>query len=92
MGQPGWMQQELSKEFVRQTRRIAEQLRDTADRIERSAEAIPSETGTGLPDHNVAASNVLKAIDTFHGNLSTSSLLKAAADADRFARNPLEDS
>lgn len=90
MGTPGWMQQELTKEFVRQTHRVVEQLRDAADRIERSAAEIP---GSGdFPDHTSAASRVLTVIDTFHGNLSTSALLKAAADADRFARNPLEDS
>lgn len=91
MGTPGWMQQELTKEYVRQTRRIVEQLRETADRIERSAGEIPKSMTGGLPDHTLAASRVLTAIDTFHGNLSTSNLLHAAAEADRFARNPMED-
>lgn len=49
---------------------------------------VPTDLTTGLPDHNRAAIGVLSAIDTFHGNLSTSNLLTAAADADRQARDP----
>lgn len=88
MSEPGWVQRKLSGEYVLQALRVAKQLRDTADRIERSAGAIPTETSTGLPDHNRAAVDVLAAIDTFHGNLSTSALFTAAAAADRHARDP----
>ena len=92
MGEPGWMLQELSKEFTRQGIRIADQLRRAADEVERAARFIPQDHATGLPDHNASASNVLKAIDTMHGNFSTTALLKAGADADRHARNPEERS
>jgi hypothetical protein len=92
MGEPGWMLQELSKEFTRQGIRIADQLRRAADDVERAARHVPKDLTTGLPDHNASASNVLKAIDTMHGNFSTTALLKAAADADRHARNPEEGS
>lgn len=90
MGSLDWMQEELSKEFTRQVKRIAEQLRDTAERIDRSAGHIPKSLTDDLPDHNTAASNVLSAIGNFHGNLSISGLLRAAAEADRFARTPQE--
>lgn len=92
MGSPGWIQQELSKEYTRQALRVVEQLRQAADRIERTADRIPTDVTTGLPDHNRAAANLLMEINTFHGNLSTSNLLTAAADADRHARNPEEGS
>lgn len=88
IGEPGWMLQELSKEYTRQGLRIAYQLRRAADEVERAAGYIPQDTG--LPDHNTSASNILKAIDTMHGNFSTTTLLRAAADADRHARNPEE--
>lgn len=90
MGQPGWMLQELSKEYTRQGLRIADQLRRAADDVEYAARSIPKDHEAGLPDHNVSAANVLKAIDTMHGNFSTTALLTAAAGADRHARNPEE--
>jgi hypothetical protein len=88
MNEPGWMLAQLSQEYTRQALRIADQLRETAARIERKATAISVDRTTGLPDHNRAAAELLSEINAFHGNLSTSNLLVAAADADRCARNP----
>lgn len=82
------MLQQLSKEYTRQALRIAEQMRQTADTIERRATAISVDKATGLPDHNRSVADILNEINAFHGNLSTSNLLTAAADADRHARNP----
>lgn len=88
MQDPAWVGAQLSKEYTRQALRVVEQLRHTADRIERAATAVPVNKATGMPDHNRAAATVLSEINSFHGNLSTSNLLMAAADADRHARNP----
>lgn len=88
MRDPSWVSAQLSKEYTRQALRVAEQLRHTADRIERAATAISVDKATGMPDHNRSAAAVLSEINSFHGNLSTSNLLAAAADADRHARNP----
>lgn len=87
MNAPGWVQSKLTEEFTRQGLRIADQLRRAADAVENAARDVSVEIDTGLPDHNSSASNVLTAIDNFHGNLSTSSLLRAAAEADRHARS-----
>lgn len=88
MNEPGWVLAQLSKEYTNQALRIADQLRETADRIERQATAIPINRSAGVPDHNRSVSGILSEINAFHGNLSTSNLLMAAADADREARNP----
>jgi hypothetical protein len=88
MRDPAWIGAKLSEEYTRQALRVAEQLRHTADRIERAATSISVDKATGLPDHNRSATAVLSEINSFHGNLSTSNLLAAAADADRHARNP----
>lgn len=88
MRDPSWVSTQLSKEYSRQALRVAEQLRHTADRVERAAAAISVDKATGMPDHNRSAAAVLSEINSFHGNLSTSNLLAAAADADRHARNP----
>lgn len=78
----------LSKEFVRVGLGIANHLRDTADRVERHARNIRPNLSDLKLDHNYAASEILHDINTLHGNLNTSGLLRAAADADRHARNP----
>jgi hypothetical protein len=88
MNDPAWIGTKLSEEYSRQALRIAEQLRHAADRVERAATAISIDKATGMPDHNRSAAAVLSEINSFHGNLSTSNLLAAAADADRHARNP----
>jgi hypothetical protein len=88
MNAPGWMQAKLTEEFTRQGLRIAEQLRRTAEEVERAARNVSTELDTGLPDHNQSVADILKAINGFHGNLSTHGLLTAAAEADRHARNP----
>lgn len=88
MNDPGWMLARLSREYSRQALRIAEQLRQAADTVERRATSISVDKTTGLPDHNRSAADILSEINAFHGNLSTSNLLTAAADADRYARNP----
>ena len=88
MRDPAWVGAQLSKEYSRQALRIAEQLRYAADRIERAAKDVSVNRTTGMPDHNRSAANVLSEINSFHGNLSTSNLLTAAADADWQARNP----
>lgn len=86
--EPGQMQAKFTEEYIRQGLNVAAQLRETADRIERQAVTIPVDKSTDLPDHNRSAASVLRELNTFHGNLSTSNLLAAAADADRHARNP----
>lgn len=78
----------LSKEFVRVGVGIAHHLRDTADKVERHARNIRPDLSEGKLDHNYAASEILHDINVLHGNLNTSGLLRAAADADRHARNP----
>ena len=88
MRDPAWIGAKLSEEYTRQALRVAEQLRHAAERIERAATAISVDKATGMPDHNTSAAAVLSEINSFHGNLSTSNLLAAAADADRHARNP----
>jgi hypothetical protein len=88
MRDPAWVSAQLSKDYTRQALRVAEQLRHTADRIERAATAIPADRTTGVPDHTRSAAGILSEINAFHGNLSTTNLLSAAADADRHARNP----
>lgn len=88
MRDPSWVGAQLSKEYSRQALRIAEQMRQAADIIERKATAISVDKDTGLPDHNRSVADILNEINVFHGNLSISSLLTAAADADRHARNP----
>lgn len=85
---PGWMQAKLTEEYIRQGLRVAAQLRETADRIERHAVTVPVDRATGLPDHNRSVAGILSEINSFHGNLSTHNLLIAAADADRYTRNP----
>jgi hypothetical protein len=69
MRDPSWVSAQLSKEYTRQALRIAEQLRDAADRIQREATAISVDRTTGVPDHNRSAAAVLNAINVFHGNL-----------------------
>lgn len=88
MRDPAWIGVKLSEEYTRQALRVADQLRHTADRIERAATDIWIDRATGMPDYNRSAAAVLHEINTFHGNLSASNLLMAAADADRHARNP----
>lgn len=88
MRDPAWVGVKLSEEYTRQALRVADQLRHTADRIERAATAVSADKATGMPDHNRSAAAVLSEINSFHGNVSTSNLLTAAADADRHARNP----
>lgn len=88
MRDPTWVSAQLTKEYTRQALRVAEQLRHAADRIERAATAVSVDKASGLPDHSRSAAAVLSEINSFHGNLSTSNLLAAAADADRHARNP----
>lgn len=88
MNDPSWVSDMLSKEFTRQGLRVADQLRQAADRVERKASSISVDRSSGMPDHNRAAADILNEINSFHGNLSTSNLLAAAADADRHARNP----
>ncbi|MET4143961.1 hypothetical protein [Arthrobacter sp. UYCo732] len=88
MNDPYWVSDMLSKEFTRQGLRVAEQLRRAADQVERKASSISVDRTTGMPDHNRTAADILGEINSFHGNLSTSNLLTAAADADRHVRNP----
>jgi hypothetical protein len=78
----------LSKEFVRVGVGMAAHLRDTADKIERHARNIRPDLSDLKLDHNYAASEILHDINTMHGNLNTSGLLRSAAEADRHARNP----
>lgn len=78
----------LSKVFVRVGVGIADHLRDTADRVERHTRNVRTNLSDGNLDHNYVVSEILHDINVLHGNLNTSGLLLAAADADRHARNP----
>jgi hypothetical protein len=78
----------LSREFVRVGVGIAAHLRETADKVDRHARNVRPDLSDLKLDHNYAAAEILHDINTFHGNLNTSGLLRAAAEADRHARNP----
>lgn len=76
----------LSREFVRVGVGIADHLRQVADKIERHARNVRPDLSDLKLDHNYAVSEILHDINTLHGNLNTSGLLRAAAEADRHAR------
>lgn len=88
MQAPDFVGRKLSEEFTRQGHRIAEQLRDAADRVERDTADLHIDRATGLPDHNLTVARILQTLNVLHGNLSTYNLVTAAADADRHIRNP----
>jgi len=76
----------LSREFVRVGVGVADHLRKAADKVERHARNIRPSFIDGKLDHNAAVVEIIHDINNLQGNLNTSGLLRAAADADRHAR------
>lgn len=76
----------LSREFVRVGVGIADHMRKVADKVERHARDIRPALYDQKLDHNLAAVEIIHDINNLQGNLNTSGLLRAAAEADRHAR------
>lgn len=76
----------LSREFVRVGVGIADHMRKVADRVERHARDIRPSIYDQKLDHNLASAEIIHDINNLQGNLNTSGLLRAAAEADRHTR------
>jgi hypothetical protein len=80
----------LTDGFIREGHRVADALREAADRIDRRATPQPSVVDTVL-DHNYAANQIIHEIQGLVGNLPLGGLLSRAAEADRYLRSQPDD-
>lgn len=82
------VQEELDAQFQRQVKRVADKLRDTAERMEREGSRMyshqPRPNGHA-PRHNMAVADVLNEFHSTIGNLPFWNLIAAADDAQREA-------
>lgn len=78
----------LARFYSRQVARIAAQLRDMADEVERRGNCVYDSSQDSKPDYVNAAGQVVHKVQWGVANLPLDTLLIAAADVDREVRKP----
>lgn len=81
------IQGKLGLLFANQVHRLADMLRHATDEVVRHGTYVPANPHDGKPDHQYAASEVVRDIQRLLGSAPLGALLSAAADADRLVRS-----
>lgn len=76
----------MHAQYVESVNRVAARLRQTADEIERRGTNVRPNLRDMQPDYASAVGDVMHALTTGLGNLHPDSLIRIAAEADRYAR------